>query len=146
MVFFTPSKDGVGTFVELQSGYRLLGAPVGLEQFALEFFDQQLAAVRTNALALTARVTNLQTRLRLFSQCTIQKVPHLLGAEVMHLLPLDYDARHWEEWNGPLTARVDEQIVSFLGDLTGREIPQASLLLSQISVAHGGLELLNASA
>ena len=28
----------------------------------------------------------------------------------------------------------------------GREIPQASLLLSQISVAYGGLGLLNASA
>jgi len=84
--------------------------------------------------------------LRLFSQCTIQKVPHLLGAEVMHLLPLDYDARHWEEWKGPLTERVDGQIVSFLEDLTGREIPQTSLLLSQISVAHGGLGLLNASA
>ena len=45
----------------------------------------------------------------------------------------------------PLTSSVDSQIVSFLGDLTVREIPQASLLLSQISVVHGGLGLLNAS-
>ena len=50
------------------------------------------------------------------------------------------------DWNGPLTVKVDEQIVSFLEDLTGREIPQVSLLLSKISVAHGGLGLLNASA
>ena len=64
----------------------------------------------------------------------------------MHLLLLDFDGHHWEEWNAPLTLRVDGQIVSFLGDLTCREIPQASLLLSQISVAHGGLGLLNASA
>ena len=40
------TTDGVATFVELQSGYRLLGAPVGSEQFALEFFDQQLVAPR----------------------------------------------------------------------------------------------------
>ena len=64
----------------------------------------------------------------------------------MHLLPMDYNVRHWEEWSGPLTARVDGQIASFLGDLTGRAIPQASLMLSQISVADGGLGLLNASA
>ena len=69
------------------------------------------------------RVPNLQTRLRLFAQCTIQKVPHLLGAEVMHSLPLDFDAHNWEEWNGPLTSNVDSQIATFLGDLTGREIP-----------------------
>mmetsp|Transcript_18973 Transcript_18973/g.34190 ORF Transcript_18973/g.34190 Transcript_18973/m.34190 type:complete len:1170 (+) Transcript_18973:5063-8572(+) len=140
------TPEGDATFVELQSGYRLLGAPVGSAQFAMEFFDQQLLAVETNAAALTARVPNLQTRLRLFAQCTIQKVPHLLGAEVMHLLPMDYNAHHWEEWNGPLTARVDGQIASFLGDLTGRAIPQATLMISQISVADGGLGLLNASA
>ena len=102
--------------------------------------------VGTNAAALTTRVPNLQTRLRLFAQCTIQKVPHLLDAEVLHLLPLAFDVQHWEEWDGPLTARVDGHIASFLGDLTGRAIPQASLMLSQISVANGGLGLLNASA
>ena len=141
------TASSVATFVELQSGYRLLDAPVGSEQFVLDCFYQQMAADKANTLALTTWVSNLQTRLCLFSQCTIQKVPHLLGAEVMHSLLLDFDAHHWEELNVPLTSRVDGQITSFLEDLTGREIPQASLLLSQISImAHGVLELLNASA
>jgi len=105
-----------------------------------------MATVKASASALITRVSNLQTRLRLFSQCTIQKAPRLLGAEVTHSLPLDFDAHHWEEWNGPLALSVDGQITSFLGDLTGREIPQTSLFLSQISLAHGGLGLLNASA
>ena len=65
-----------------------------------------MATVKANVSALTTRVPNLQTRLHFFSQCTIQKAPHLLGAGVIHSLPLDFDAHHWEEWNGPLTSSV----------------------------------------
>jgi len=44
--------NGNITFIELKSGCRLLGAPVGSEEFALDCFDQQMATVQANALAL----------------------------------------------------------------------------------------------
>jgi len=105
-----------------------------------------MALVQANATALTSHVSNLQTRLRLFAQCTIQKVSHLLVTEAMHSLPLDFEAHHWKEWQGLLTANTDPQISSFLGQLTNQHIAPATLMLSQISVAHGGLGLLNTSS
>ena len=74
--------------VEVTTGFRLLGTPVGSPEFADDFFAQKLEGVRNHAKLLHAGVEDLQTRLRLFSQCSIQKLPHLLGADIMHIMPL----------------------------------------------------------
>ena len=149
---FSVRKDTINAAitrpVELTAGFRLLGTPVGSPAFALEFFNEQLAEVRTNVTALNDGFTDLQTRLRIFTQCTIQKLPHLLGADIMHNLPDDFldGDTNWWNWNGPLTAQLDAIISSFLATLLGREdIPTYALLISQISVGMGGLGLLNAS-
>ncbi|KAL7529537.1 hypothetical protein ACHAXR_009934, partial [Thalassiosira sp. AJA248-18] len=84
--------------VELVSGFRLLGSPVGSQDFARDFFAEKIAATTKNADALAAGFADLQTRLRIFKQCTIQQLPHLLGAEVMHFLPLDFDGADWRCW------------------------------------------------
>ncbi len=62
--------------VELTSGCRLLGHPVGSAAFATEFFSSRIAAVKRDIVSLHDNISNLQTRLRLFSQCTLQKLPH----------------------------------------------------------------------
>ena len=75
--------------VELLEGCRLLGAPVGSPRFARDFCLQRVAAAFANAETLSNTVSDLQTCLRLFAQCTIHKLPHLLGYDVLHHLPLD---------------------------------------------------------
>ena len=65
----------------------------------------------------------------------------------MHNLPLqgidNFPGQHWQEWNGPLTDEVDTIIHDFLASLVGHEdIPEYALLISQLSVSHGGLGLL----
>ena len=72
---------------------------------------------RTDSAKLHAKITDLQTCLRLFKQCVIEQLLHLLGNEVLHTALLDYDVLHWEEWQGPLTTRIDNLISSFYCNL-----------------------------
>ena len=82
--------------VELTSGFRLLGTPVGSSEYTASFFDDQLQSLRADIDSLHANIADLHTRLKLFAQCTAQRLPHLLGADIMHSLPLDYDG-NWDE-------------------------------------------------
>ncbi|KAL7525956.1 hypothetical protein ACHAXR_001239, partial [Thalassiosira sp. AJA248-18] len=132
--------------VELVSGFRLLGSLVGSQDFAREFFAEKIAATTKNADALDAGFADLQTRLLIFKQCTIQQLPHLLGAEVMHFLPLNFDGADWICWNGPLVAEINELIENFLTTLIGGpEVPDYAMSIAQIGINGGGLGLLNAS-
>jgi len=114
----------------------------------LEFFNKQLAEVSANVSALNNEITALQTRLCIFTQCTIQKLSHLLSTDIMHNLPDDFldENTHWWNWNGSLTKQLYAIICSFFANLFGRKtIPNYALLISQISVGLGGLNLLNSS-
>ena len=50
--------------------------------------------------ALNEGITDIQTRLRIFTQCTTQKLLHLLGADIMHNLPEDFleGDNNWWNW------------------------------------------------
>jgi hypothetical protein len=54
--------------VELTTGFRLLGQPVGSPTFAKEFFSSRVSAIKNCLSALSTSITNEQTKLRLFSQ------------------------------------------------------------------------------
>ena len=73
--------------------------------------------------ALNEDITNTQTRIRIFTQCTIQKMPHLLGSDIMYNLPevfLESNNNGWI-WYGPQTQHIDATIGKFLASLLGRE-------------------------
>ena len=136
-----PNNDA--TPINLTSRFRLLVTPVGSTEFTEEFFMRQVAKVCHNTTSLGTSVPNLHTRLQIFVQCTIQKLPHLLGANIMHRLPLDWDACHWQEWSGPLTVAINEIIHNFLDKLIGREsLPEYALLVYQLSVGMGRICIL----
>lgn len=40
--------------------------------------------------SLRANIGDLYTRLKIFAQCTAQRLPHLLGADIVHSLPLNF--------------------------------------------------------
>jgi hypothetical protein len=132
------------TPVELLSGFRLLGHPVGSPYFAREFFTTCLRTVTSNLDSIHSSIDDEQTKLRLFSQCIIQKIPHLLSSDILYHLPTDIDNPPWEEWNGPLTAATDSIIQSFLSRLLQcREFPERSILISQLGLSEGGLGILS---
>ena len=88
-------------------GACLLGEPIGSGAFAIDFLNAKADEVQEKIAQLNANVSDLHTRLRLFSQCFIAKLPHLLGAEVMHTCPLDINAANWKGWIGPIIHRTD---------------------------------------
>jgi len=69
--------------VELTTGFQLLGQPVGSATFAFDFFDRHIDDIKKYITSVLDNITDQQTRLRLFSQCIIQKLPHLLSADVL---------------------------------------------------------------
>ena len=62
----TYSVGKQGEMVEITTGIRLLGAPVGSQTFAESFLLEAMDKTRTDSAKLHAKITDLQTRLRLF--------------------------------------------------------------------------------
>ena len=92
-------------------------------------------------------IDDAHTRLRIFIQCTIQKLPHLLGADIMHCLPLaTFKGENWLSWGGPLVEGIDSIIHDFLATITSQQqLPSHAIIIANISVGLGGLGILNAS-
>ena len=122
--------------IELTTGFRLLGQPVGSATFSSDFFACQIDDVKKNITSLLDNITDQQTRLRLFSQCIIQKLPHpLLSADILFHLPTDDPNPPWEEWNGPLTSNIGSLIKSFSAHSSPPQIsPQTYLSTPSYSV------------
>ncbi|EJK47770.1 hypothetical protein THAOC_33492 [Thalassiosira oceanica] len=89
------------------------------------------------------------TRLRIFHQCTINKLPFLLGMEVLHNLPLTddkFNPADWMDRYGPLSQGVDRQAQRFLGALLGMpadSISAHALQICRISLQDGGLGMVD---
>jgi hypothetical protein len=93
---------------------------------------------------MSTAITDPHTKLRLFSQCLIQKIPHLLGCDVLYHYDTDDPPQDWTDWNGPLTAATNHIIARFLSDIIGVPIlPHHALLIAQLSLNVGGLGILD---
>ncbi|KAL7533492.1 hypothetical protein ACHAXR_005267, partial [Thalassiosira sp. AJA248-18] len=129
---------------EVCDGLCLLGQPIGSLEYAVKFFDEKLAENKATANALLEAVPDHQTALRLFSQCTLHKLPHLLGSEVLYRFTRS-SHDEWNRWSGPLAVGIDEMANAFLSKLTQHAtIPHTSLLIAYISIAQGGLGMMDA--
>jgi hypothetical protein len=91
------NKDGPTTPVELTTSFRLLGNPIGTALFARDFFQTCLTTVTSNIQSLSTSISDEQIKLRLFSQCIIQKIPHLLLSDILYHLPTGNHDPPWEE-------------------------------------------------
>ena len=80
---------------EVVKGLRLLGQPLGSLQYARSFFEARLKENEADATNLLLAVSDQHTALRLFSQCTLHKLPHLLGSEVMYRFR-ESSYEHWD--------------------------------------------------
>ena len=130
---------------EETSGLRLLGQPLGPRTFAQQFYQLRLQENNAITSKLLATVSDHQTCLRIFSQCTLHKLPHLLGSEVMYSFS-GTSSERWDDWMGPLATGISSMVESFLSKLTQRQsIPLASLLIAYITVSQGGLGMMDAA-
>jgi hypothetical protein len=129
--------------VELTSGFHLLGHLVGSVPFAQDFFTTCLTTINRCITSLSDSISDNQTRLHLFSQCIIQKIPHLLSSDVLYHLPQDDQKKPWDVWNGQLTSATDSIIHTFLESLLQLlNILDHAILITQLGISAGGLGLL----
>ena len=130
--------------VELTTGFRLLGSPIGSAAFAQDYFDAQLTTIQDSIALMSTALTDPHTKLRLFSQCLIQKIPHLLGCDVLYHYDTDNPPPSWTDWNGPLTSATNHIIAKFISDLVGVTIlPHHALLICQLNLNAGGLGIID---
>ena len=146
--YSTKSNDidilGPPLLAEIITGFHLLGSPVGSPAFAREYFNTQLVDIQSCITTMSTAITDRQTKLRLFSQCLIQKIPHLLGSNVLYHYDTATPPHDWTNWNGPLTAATNHIIARFISDIIGvPTLPHHALLIAQLSLKAGGLGILD---
>ena len=65
-------------------GVCLLGQPLGSLTYAQGFYAKKMVENLKDAAKLLSVVSDKHMALRLFTKCTLHKLPHLLGLEVMY--------------------------------------------------------------
>jgi hypothetical protein len=114
-----------------------------MASFAQDFFTTCLTTINRCIASLSDSISNKQTRLCLFTQCIIQKIPHLLSSDILYHLPHDDQNPPWEKWTGPLTFATDSIICTFLKSLLQLlNIPNYAILITQLGISAGSLGLL----
>ena len=141
--FSTTIKDGVRIPVEVTSGLRVLGAPVGSRRFCLGFIRDQMASARAASTRILDGLDDKQTRLQLFKTCTIHKLTHLFASDV---LASDIE-RHrvggpWHVWDSAMATDFSAMVDDFIATLTDRtDLPLHAHLIACMSSNCGGLGL-----
>ena len=129
--------------VEVTTGLRVLGQPVGSKQFAEDFFHAAMNKVEEQLHNRHQNITDKATLMRLFNTCAMHKTPHLLGSEVLYFAD-DHVPDGWDAWNGPLAQRINSMAERFLSRITNMlELPPTSMLLAYITLAQGGLGMMD---
>ena len=78
-------------------GVRLLGQPLGSLTYAQGFYAKKIKENEQDAAKLLLVVSDKHTALRLLAQCTLHKLPHLLGSVVMYCFQ-ETAYERWNEW------------------------------------------------
>jgi len=139
--FSRNKKDG--SMVEVQDGLRVLGVPIGNNEFCKAFISAQLAKAKVDASKILEGLDDLQTKLQVFRQCTVHKMTHLFASDVlignMSKLP-----KNWHLWNSAMCTEFNEMVDSFLCSILQRPtLPSHAHIIASMSSNEGGLGLQN---
>jgi hypothetical protein len=127
----------------LTNGLRVLGAPIGSAEFASTFMSNILAQAISDSKKLLTDLEDIQTMTRLFSNCTIHKITHLLSSDVFHS-PISSLPNLFYLWESNLCDKFNCMVDNFLSDLTNLEtLPPHAHIIASMSINQGGLGLQN---
>jgi len=136
-----PDSNKVLQPYEVTDGLRVLGAPIGSPTFCTNFLLSTLDNAQTDANKIISGLTDIQTKLRIFSTCTVHKLTHLFASDVYNS-PISTLPDKWFVWNGSLNNGFTTMINSFLEHITQTsKLPIHSHLIATISTQQGGLGL-----
>jgi hypothetical protein len=112
---------------------------------ALSYLNNQLSTIHTNIdlLTLALAIPDPQIQLKIFLQCWIQKLPHLLGCNILYHHTCSNDLLEWTDWDGLLAAATNHIISNFLSTLLHEQyLPNHAMMISQLIINTGGLGII----
>ena len=92
---FSKNKDG--SMCEVQDGLRILGVPIGNNDFCKSFINKQLEKAKNDATTILEGLDDSQTKLQVFRQCTVHKMTHLFTSDVLSSKMSDLP-KNWHLW------------------------------------------------
>ena len=139
--FSTEIVDDERVPVEVTTGLRVLGVPVGCPTFCRAFIQKQMGKAREASMRILEGLESCQTKLQLFKTCTIHKMTHLFASDVFAADPTALPAA-WHVWTSDMVTSFDAMLNDFLADLTCRDdLPVHAQLIATMSSNLGGLGL-----
>jgi hypothetical protein len=101
------SQDDDGQPLEITTGLRYLGFPIGSKEFASTFLNDHADTIDEAALAVFNHLGDRQTIFQLIVKCVLAKAPHLLPADIYHHTDTSTDFDTPFDWSGPFTKRIN---------------------------------------
>ena len=139
--YSTEKVDGETKPVEVTTGLRVLGAPIGSAQFCKEFMLETMKKAKKDSEALLEHLEDAQTILRLYSVCTVHKLTHLFSSDVLNA-PTDKLPPHYYLWDSDLSEEFSKMTENMLCSITGNHsLPAHAHIIANMSIAQGGLGL-----
>ena len=131
--------------VEVTNGLRILGVPIGSPQFCATCVRNTLRTIMDDCNTILRHVTDRQLALRLFSQCTITKIPHLLPCVATFELNATDAPQPWHQWTSPITNAVHNIEKWFIATLLScPTLEDHSIAIAHLPIGLGGLGILHA--
>ena len=137
----TKDTDGNLTPYEVTDGLRVLGAPIGSTNFCNTFLMKAITKAKNDTHKIINGLNDLQTKLRIFSVCTVHKLTHLFASDLYtnHANGLP---NNWFCWDGAFNGEFTEMINTILEHVTQTsDMPLHSQLIATMSIKQGGLGL-----
>ena len=139
-------EDGSVVPHEVTDGLRVLGSPVGNNEYCQDFFQKQLKKAKTSASRLLQGLESQQTILQVFRACTSTKMTHLFASDVVCSPDLP-DINKWDLFQSPMCVEFDKMTENVLASLMGvPSIPDASIYMASMATQFGGLGIQNPRA
>ena len=130
---FTPGEE--------TQGLRILGIPVGGDQFIRQYLQSFLDTLHTDTGNLLQNMPDLQTAAQVYKRCLLQRVPFQMTADVL-LNTTPGDVQQSTDWKTDLTTQVDAITRRVLADIAAVEtIPTWTDSMSKLPSKIGGLGL-----
>eukprot|EP00956_Cyclotella_meneghiniana_P041000 scaffold211404_cov36-Cyclotella_meneghiniana.AAC.3 len=137
----TKDSDGNVVKVEVTDGLRVLGAPIGSTSFCRNFLLSALSKAKADSSKILDGLDDVQSMVRVYSMCTVHKLTHLFGSDVINTAPDNLPTNYFL-WNSNLTSEFSNMTNSFIQAAIGSEpLPQHAEIITSMSIKSGGLGL-----
>ena len=124
---------------EKTDGLRILGVPIGCQDFCNDFIMSAIKRAIADCDKVIDGLDSDQTVMQIFRACTAHKMTHLFAADVLNH-KVNELPRNWNLWESDMADEFTKMIDKVIGSVTRRpSIPAHAHLIATMSTKAGGL-------